>query len=236
MKFDIRSVESVYVEKHEFQVLKDGTKGRLVIDLELNSGGGKRRTLKFGLPISSMWIEPETNTAIRAFCRINKGSYRNLTLLKIIKKFKMVRVPTTGKVLMEFNGTLMYRDKPGVPSEVEDEDYNVHTLHENKTSLMISILDSISAYRPVGGFEFCNLNMIPDKLFLSFGFVMIEDTFSNMGPMWKAKIASLLNPESGAYNYRTDGVKKRGELLLKMVQAILEGRSVMDVIKAERIT
>lgn len=234
MAIDIDLLESVFIEQHRFELLKNKKKGRMVLDIELNEGQGRRRMIKYSIQVISVWVEPESNNAVRAFCMVNKNSKRNLTLLNIIRKFSALRFRNTTKVISEFNGVVLYREKPGVTSECEDEDYNEHELFENKTTMMNSILDSVKVHRPVGGFEFCNLNMIPDQLFLSFGFTKIEDYFSKLPAMWKAKISSLLNPEQSGSYYRSDAVKRRGELLLKIIQAILEGKDIKEIIEKEK--
>jgi hypothetical protein len=236
---NIKDISFANADSCEFELLKDKTRGRMVIELNMTTTSGNKR-LRYAIPIYSIWVDSDTNNAIRAFCFLQKST-RNEILFKILNKFKGITIygHKSENTLSNHGDIIRYGCKPGLTTEIEDSDYIVHEVFESKTKMLHSIFDTIKTCKQIGGFDSCNLEKIPDKFFELFGFISVKDYFGRMPPMWKARPSLILNPDASgssyhSYQYSRELLKKRGELFLEVIKAILSGSSVIDAVKKRR--
>lgn len=229
----VEETTSVTVDDVEFEVKENGSGGRAVFSTTFNMSNDYK-TLKFALPLISVWRDEYTGDAIKAVCRVNKPG-RNEMLLEALRRNtgSMARVSAETKVLIPSGGTIIFSEKPSVTAAVTDENWQEHDVYETKTKLLYAIFDAVSSSRPVGGYRFANLNVIPDQLLTLFGFTKIEDMLGNGRAMWKARISSFIDP-SESYGRGREAVKKRGNMFLVVVSAILNGDDIKEALKKSK--
>jgi hypothetical protein len=228
-------ISSIYVYDKTFELSRDKSKGRALLSFDITYPNSKRENMDYSLPVKSIWISSEDNTAIRAYLELRSG-YRNNILISALNEFKYIRVSGSSKYISYRGGIIRYGEMGEAVPEISDSDYKTHFIYTNKTILLHNIIEIINQYRNVIGYKKCNLSLFPDKVLQVFGFSKIEDYFGRMDPMWVARPSLIIQPDSSVdkYGYRENrsNLRRRGEMFIKILESLVSGQDVTTAIKS----
>jgi hypothetical protein len=217
----VSNISSVKFSNCRFELLKSKKAGRFILTLNISYTDRPQKSTKYIIPIHSIWVDEFSNNVIKCFCIIR--SARNFELARLISEFGMIQYDENYQMVITYNnGIIRYGTKPDIRYELEDEDYVKSEAYSTKPELVLSLLDNIKANGiQTAGFNFANLNLIPDQLLLGFGFGMIEDYFRRSNPMWLANTGSILNPDEKRY-FDGTSIRNQSVALVNIIKAIVE--------------
>lgn len=212
---------NLHIKNVQFRVQRDLQKAFAQIDYEKVSteNNDVSNTVEVRLPVISLWVDPDNNTAIKAHLQApNRPQWNKMARHLFWRDLRKVEVPYYNRLSFtaDTGGIIRYgaRDIRSYSGS-----YGI-TYHDSKGVLLRSIFDFMGTRLMIGGISLIDVGKIDDSVLTEMGFTEIPDVMGRLPSMWEGNIRDLFS--SGRARYQSENQQKNMESFIDMVSRLLE--------------
>lgn len=236
-------LQRLTVTKVEFRLPNPGVKKRaqMLINYEKKLPDDLRLA-EVKIPLVSVWRDPNTNNACKAFAIApTRATHKNLHLYLFFKDILRQGYAVCGEDMIlscDQDGLLRYGIKhrsSGMTAFYQKYDYHTmvkYYIYDSKTIALRELILRIGEIIPVGGLDLINLNVLPSSILLEAGMTYIPDLLKRGVGMWMGSLDTLFRMSHIPGWEREKGKEKVAKkLLMQIDQALRKNELQLDAKK-----